>query len=228
MAVASAFACIRCHGVLVRAVELTPEVKRCLSFLRFAGLGHEPLDSTELQQVCTDRGTEQHFHLAYTASASIALPSLAVLRYALGSGVDGSAIYLQAFGVCVEEPIEKTNRAEATNVGAYRRMMKRAPNRLASVVDHVVRYRDFDLCNNSPFCFSWDPFDPFGNRGSLEGVADVKIISPRKVRALLLVEPPSYGHSCHVRLYTETDRPRIPSRSVGSNPAFGKVFAKYC
>jgi hypothetical protein len=218
MVAAIGFACIRCSGVLVRRVEFTAEVQECLPFLRFAGLGHEPLDSAGFHEAGTGSGgTEQHFHLTYAATASIMLPPLAYLRYASTGEFADPAIYLQAFGVCVEEPGRRTDC-----LAGLHDWIQRAPDRLGSVVDHVVRDRDFDIDTNSPFRFAWDPFDSSGNRGSLEGVADVKIVSTRKVRALLLVEPPSFGNTCHLRLYTETDRPRLPSRYAESN---GRVFA---
>jgi len=223
MVAAISFACIRCNGLLVRRIELTQEVQECLPFLRFAGLGHEPLDSDGFNEAGTrSGGTEQHFRLAYAATASIVLPPLAYLRYASTRDFADPAIYLQAFGVCVEEPGRRTQYPPGAHDWANCPTIRRAPGRLASVVDHVVRDRDFGADTNSPFRFAWDPFDPSGNRGSLEGVADVKIVSSRTVRALLLVEPPPFGDTCHLRLYTEANRPHPSRRYAESN---GSVFA---
>ena len=62
MVAAIAFACIRSDGMSVRRVEFTPEFKVCLPFLRFAGLGDEPLDTAPIEEDGAVRaGVEQHF-----------------------------------------------------------------------------------------------------------------------------------------------------------------------
>ena len=71
----------------------------------------------------------------------------------------------------------------------------------------------------SPFRFVANGRDPLGQRATLEGVGDLNIVAGRKVRALLLAEPPSYGVECRLRLYTDTDRPRSSVPIVNESKA---------
>ncbi len=214
MVAAIAFACIRCNGVSVRRVEFTEEFKACLPFLRFSGLGHEPIDTAPIDTAAIDEeeaaggGVEQHLHVVHAATASIALPSLAFLRYASDSGPADHTIYLRAFGICLQERGSPADPAAAP-CRADPQAVKRPLDRLADVVDHVVRYGDYRAADgDSPFRFVARMRDPLGDRAILEGVGDLRIIAERKVRALLVAEPPSYGTECRLRLYTDTDRPR--------------------
>lgn len=209
MVAAIAFACIQSNGVSVRRVQFTAEFKACLPFLRFSGLGHEPIDTVPFEAAGAACDLEQHLHIAHTATASISLPPLAFLRYVTdGPGADPT-IYLRAFGICLLDrgvprhlPVGRFGRED---VGA----VKRPLDRLADVVDHVVRYGEHRVADgHSPFRFVESRDDPLGERAALEGVADLRIVAQRKVRAVLLAEPPSFGRECRLRLYIDTDRPR--------------------
>lgn len=210
MITAIAFACIQSNGLAVRRVEFTDEFKACLPLLRFSGLGHEPIDTLPIEQEApVEEAIEQHLHVAHAATASIALPPLAFLRYAANDELADATVYLRAFGICLQEHALR-NRPTAVPRRDAAHPIGRPLDRLADVVDRMVRDGDYGAVadGRSPFRFVADTADPLGSRATLEGVGDVRIVSPRKIRALLLVEPPSYGTQCCVRLYAETDRPR--------------------
>jgi hypothetical protein len=214
MVAAIAFACIQSDGVAVRRVQFSAEFKACLPFLRFSGLGHEPIDTVPIEAVETaGEGIEQHLHIAHAATAAITLPPLAFLRYVSDGPCADPTIYLRAFGICLLDRGAPSRPADAFSRTEFR-AIERPLDRLADVVDHVVRYGEHRSGEgDSPFCFAASRADPLGDRAALEGVADLKIIAPRKVRALLLAEPPSYGRECRLRLYIDTNRPR-PSAPV--------------
>ena len=214
MVTAIAFACIQSNGVAVRRVAFTEEFKACLPFLRFSGLGHEPIDTSPIaDEGPLGEAVEQHLHVAHAATCSIVLPAMAFLRYAPDSGAPDHAVYLRAFGICLHDRGLPANRPAAIprrDPGAIGRPL----DRLADVVDHLVRDSEYAGADaRSPFRFAASAVDPLGSRAALEGVGDLRIISARKVRVLLLAEPPSYGTTCCLRLYTDTDRPR-PSMAV--------------
>jgi hypothetical protein len=215
MVAAIAFACIQSDGVAVRRVAFTEEFKACLPFLRFSGLGHEPVDTSPLgEEGPLGEAVEQHLHVAYAAKASIALPAMAFLRYAPDTGLSDNAVYLRAFGICLHDRGLPSNRPAAIPRRDDPGVIRRPLDRLADVVDHLARDGEYAPADGrSPFRFAASAVDPLGSRATLEGVGDLRIISARKVRALLLAEPPSYGTACCLRLYTDTDRPR-PSRTV--------------
>src|SRR5690242_17511629 len=209
MVAAIAFACIQSDGVAVRRVQFTAEFKACLPFLRFSGLGHEPIDTVPIEAAESARdGSEQHLRIAHAATAAITLPPLAFLRYVSdGPGADPT-IYLRAFGICLLDRGAPSRPASVFSRGEFR-AMERPLDRLADVVDHVVRYGEHRSGDgDSPFRFAASRTDPLGERAALEGVADLRVVAPRKVRALLLAEPPSYGRECRLRLYIDTNRPR--------------------
>jgi len=222
MVTAIAFACIQSNGVAVRRVAFTEEFKAFLPFLRFSGLGHEPIDTIAIdEEGPLGEAVEQHLHVAHAATASIVLPSLAFLRFAPDSGVPDHTVYLRAFGICLQDHDTQRNRPSAIPRRGEAHAIRRPHDRLADVVDHLVRSGDYAPDDaHSPFRFAASTVDPLGSRATLEGVGDVRILSARKVRALLLAEPPSYGTICCLRLYTDTDRPR-PSMAVGKDDKAG-------
>lgn len=214
MVEAVAFACIQCKGVSVRRVEFTAEFKACLPLLRFSGLGHEPIDTAPIDdEPSGGAGVEQHLHIAHAATSAIALPSLAFLRYAAASSLADRAVYLRAFGICLQARGTPSNPAVVYR-GDLARM--RPLDRLADVVDRLVRDGEYGASRDAPFRFVASTHDPLGQRAAREGVGDLRIVAARKVRAVLLAEPPSYGDVCRVRLFTDTDRPRasVPIVSV--------------
>jgi len=215
MVAAIAFACIQSDGVAVRRVAFTEEFKACLPFLRFSGLGHEPVDTSPLgEEGPFGEAVEQNLRVAHAAKAPIALPAMAFLRYAPDSGLADNAVYLRAFGICLHDRGLPSNRPAAIPRRDDPGVIMRPLDRLADVVDHLVRDGEYAPADaRSPFRFAASAVDPLGSRATLEGVGDLRIISARKVRALLLAEPPSYGTTCCLRLYTDTDRPR-PSMAV--------------
>jgi len=209
MVAAIAFACIRSDGMSVRRVEFTPEFKVCLPFLRFAGLGDEPLDTAPIEEDGAVRvSVEQHLRVAYRATASIALPSLVSLRYASRRGLTDPTICLRGFGICLQEYDWPSGCPTAVDYWNEPHAVTRALDRLASVVDYAARNdeggNDHRTARrgHSPFSFVEKNEDPFGNDAAREGCGDLKIVSERRVRALLLLELPSYGNKCHLRLYT--------------------------
>jgi hypothetical protein len=210
MVTAIAFACIQSNGVAVRRVAFTEEFKACLPFLRFSGLGHEPIDTSPIaDEGAPGEAVEQHLHVAHAATASIVLPSMAFLRYAPDSGAPDHAVYLRAFGICLHDRGLPANRPAAIPRRDDPGVIGRPLDRLADVVDHLVRDGEYAAADaRSPFRFTASADDPLGARATLEGVGDMRVVSARKVRALLLAEPPSYGTTCCLRLYTDTDRPR--------------------
>jgi len=219
MVTAIAFACIQSDGVAVRRVEFTEEFKACLPFLRFSGLGHEPIDTLPIdEEGAAGEAVEQHLHMAHAATASIALPPLAFLRYAPVGELADPAVYLRAFGICLLERRLPRNHPAAIPRRGAARALARPLDRLAHVADHLVRDGEYAAGDvRSPFRFVASASDPLGGRAALEGVGDMNIISARKVRALLLVEPPSYGTECRVRLYTDTHRPILPRVALKSD-----------
>jgi hypothetical protein len=212
MVAAIAFACIQSDGVAVRRVAFTEEFKACLPFLRFSGLGHEPVDTSPIDEGGPlGEPVEQHLRVAHAATASIALPSMAFLRYAPDSAAPDHAVYLRAFGICLHDRGLPSNRPGAIPRPDDPGVIRRPLDRLAAVVDQLVRDGEYVPADaRSPFRFAASAVDPLGSRATLEGVGELRIISARKVRALLLAEPPSYGTTCRLRLYVDTDRPRAP------------------
>ena len=212
MVAAIAFACIQSDGVAVRRVAFTEEFKACLPLLRFSGLGHEPVDTSPIEEAGPlGEAVEQHLRVAHAATASITLPSMAFLRYAPDSGLPDHTVYLRAFGICLHDRGLPSNRPAAIPRRDEPGVIRRPLERLADIVDHLVRDGEYAAANNrSPFRFAASAVDPLGARATLEGVGDLRIISARKVRALLLAEPPSYGSTCCLRLYVDTNRPRPP------------------
>ncbi len=159
-------------------------------------------------------GVEQHLHVVHAANASIALPSLAFLRYASDAGPADHTIYLRAFGICLQDRGPPRDSAPCrVEPGA----VKRPLDRLADVVDHMVRYGEYRAADgDAPFRFVASTRDPLGGRAALEGVGDLRIIAEGKIRALLVAEPPSFGTQCRLRLYVDTDRPRDDEPQVSS------------
>jgi hypothetical protein len=211
MVAAIAFACIQSDDILVRRVEFTEEFKACLPFLRFSGLGHEPVDTVAGEaDAAIGEPVEQHLHVAHAATASIVLPPLAFLRYASDDALADPTIYLRAFGICLQERGGARNRPAAIPLrpGPGQRPL----DRLTDVVDNVVRDGEYFSATDahSPFRFAASVVDPLGSRATREGGGDLRIIAANKIRALLLAEPPSYGSACSLRLYTDTDRPSPP------------------
>src|SRR4030081_831943 len=198
MVAAIAFACIRSDGMSVRRVEFTPEFKVCLPFLRFAGLGDEPLDTAPIEEDGAVRvSVEQHLRVAYRATASIALPSLVSLRYASRRGLTDPTICLRGFGICLQEYDWPSVCPAAVDYWNEPHAVTRALDRLASVVDYAARNdeggNDHRTARRAhpPLPWAEKKGVPFGSEVDREGGGNLKIASERRVRALLLLELPS-------------------------------------